>query len=134
MEGFMKNWGDASAGGVTSMDDFLEKFFPTVYRKEQATTTNNYCRFISQTLQLFTSSLYLAGAVASFLASTLTRSRGRKPTIFVGGVSFLCGAILNVAAQNLWMLILGRILLGVGIGFANQVGFNLQPLIFLQSD
>ncbi|CAM6087076.1 unnamed protein product [Calypogeia fissa] len=108
------------SGGVSSMDDFLEKFFPSVYTKEEAQATDNYCRFISQTLQLFTSSLYLAGAGASFFASALNRRSGRKPTIFFGGVSFLTGAILNGAAQNLIMLVIGRILLGVAIGFAAQ--------------
>lgn len=34
---------------------------------------------------------------------------------------FLAGSILNAAAQNLAMLIVGRILLGFGIGAANQV-------------
>jgi MFS family permease len=41
--------------------------------------------------------------------------------MLIAGLSFLCGATLNAAAQDLAMLILGRILLGVGVGFANQV-------------
>jgi MFS family permease len=35
-------------------------------------------------------------------------------------VTFLAGCMLNDAAQNVPMLILGCVLLGVGIGFANQ--------------
>jgi MFS family permease len=42
--------------------------------------------------------------------------------MFAGGVSFLAGAALNAAAQNVAMLIVGRILLGVGVGFAGLVG------------
>jgi MFS family permease len=38
-----------------------------------------------------------------------------------GGLLFCAGAIINGFAQAVWMLILGRILLGFGIGFANQV-------------
>ena len=37
-----------------------------------------------------------------------------------GGLWFLTGGILNAAAQNLTMLIIGRICLGFGIGNANQ--------------
>nr|QNC69514.1 sugar carrier protein [Annona sp. ZA-2020] len=37
-----------------------------------------------------------------------------------GGISFLVGAGLNAGAVNLSMLLLGRIMLGVGIGFGNQ--------------
>ena len=50
-----------------------------------------------------------------------TRARGRKPTMVIGGLFFLLGASLNAAAQNLAMLYAGRLCLGVGIGFANQV-------------
>ncbi|KAJ1406759.1 Sugar transporter, conserved site [Sesbania bispinosa] len=61
-----------------------------------------------------------AGLVASFFASSVTRAFGRKPSILVGGAAFLIGSALGGAALNIYMLILGRVLLGVGIGFANQ--------------
>ena len=41
--------------------------------------------------------------------------------MLIGGATFLVGAALNGAAVNVAMLILGRILLGIGVGFANQV-------------
>ena len=104
------------------MDSFLEKFFPEVYRKEKSDkSTNQYCKFDSQLLTTFTSSLYLAALVASFFAATVTRVFGRKWSMLGGGLTFLVGAALNGAAQNVLMLILGRILLGIGVGFANQV-------------
>lgn len=39
----------------------------------------------------------------------------------LAGVSYLAGAFLNAAAANIAMLIVGRVLLGAGIGFANSV-------------
>lgn len=104
------------------MDSFLEEFFPAVYRKKQRDNNNNkYCTFDSQVLTSFTSSLYLAALIASFFASTVTRVFGRRWSMLGGGITFLVGAALNGAAQNVLMLILGRILLGIGVGFANQV-------------
>nr|XP_027104361.1 hexose carrier protein HEX6-like [Coffea arabica] len=109
------------SGGVTSMESFLKKFFPDVYAKmEETTEVSNYCRFDSQLLTAFTSSLYVAGLVASFFASSFTRNFGRKPSILVGGASFFIGAVLGAAAFNVYILVLGRVLLGVGVGFANQ--------------
>ncbi|KAM0952413.1 putative major facilitator, sugar transporter, major facilitator superfamily [Dioscorea sansibarensis] len=109
------------SGGVTSMDSFLRKFFPSVYRKQQANqSTNQYCKFDSQLLTTFTSSLYLAALIASFFASTVTRVFGRKWSMLGGGVVFLVGAAINGAAKDVAMLIIGRILLGIGVGFANQ--------------
>ncbi|RZC61101.1 hypothetical protein C5167_022863 [Papaver somniferum] len=60
------------SGGVTSMDVFLKKFFPSVI------------------------------------------------SMIVGGVVFLIGSAVNGAAVNVAMLIIGRILLGIGVGYANQ--------------
>ncbi|MFQ6619283.1 hypothetical protein Gotur_001108 [Gossypium turneri] len=109
------------SGGVTSMEPFLKKFFPKVYTKmKQDTKINNYCKFDSQLLTSFTSSLYIAGLISSFLASPVTGAFGRKPSILIGGAAFLAGSALGGAAVNVYMLILGRVLLGVGVGFANQ--------------
>lgn len=108
------------SGGVTLMNSFLLKFFPGVYEKKQRVHENNYCKYNDQGLSSFTSSLYLAGLVASLIASPVTRTYGRRASIICGGVSFLIGATLNATAVNLAMLLMGRIMLGVGIGFGNQ--------------
>jgi MFS family permease len=102
------------------MDDFLGKFFPAVLRKKHEDKDSNYCKYDNQGLQLFTSSLYLAGLTATFFASYTTRRLGRRLTMLIAGVFFLVGVVFNGAAQNLAMLIVGRILLGCGVGFANQ--------------
>ncbi|KAK8583736.1 hypothetical protein V6N13_109132 [Hibiscus sabdariffa] len=108
-------------GGVTSMEPFLKKFFPKVYTKmKEDTNISNYCKFDSQLLTSFTSSLYIAGLLSSFFASPVTRAFGRKPSILIGGAAFLAGSALGAAALNVYMLIFGRVLLGVGVGFANQ--------------
>ncbi|AED97478.1 monosaccharide transporter [Arabidopsis thaliana] len=114
------------SGGVMSMGPFLKRFFPKVYklqeedRRRRGNSNNHYCLFNSQLLTSFTSSLYVSGLIATLLASSVTRSWGRKPSIFLGGVSFLAGAALGGSAQNVAMLIIARLLLGVGVGFANQ--------------
>jgi sugar porter (SP) family MFS transporter len=103
------------------MDSFLSEFFPSVYAQSKANKdTNQYCKFNSQLLTLFTSSLYLAALATSFVAASVTRIFGRKWSMFCGGITFLAGSALNGAATNLMMLIMGRLLLGVGVGFANQ--------------
>ncbi|XP_068645700.1 sugar transport protein 10-like [Aristolochia californica] len=110
------------SGGVTSMDVFLEEFFPSVFKKmkDASSKENQYCKFDSQLLTSFTSSLYIAGLVASFFASGVTRLLGRKVSMLFGGLIFLIGTAINALAVNVAMLIIGRLLLGVGIGFANQ--------------
>lgn len=118
--GLMFGYDVGISGGVTSMDDFLEKFFHKVYINKQKAKENAYCKYDNQGLQLFTSSLYLAGLIATFFASYTTRRFGRRPTMLIAGIFFLVGVTFNAAAQDLAMLIVGRLLLGCGVGFANQ--------------
>ncbi|XP_021740192.1 sugar transport protein 5 [Chenopodium quinoa] len=108
------------SGGVTTMVPFLRKFFPSILEKSGDVKTNKYCMYDSQALTSFTSSLYIAGLAASLVASRITAKFGRKFTMVLGGCTFLFGAAVNGAAQNIAMLIFGRILLGFGVGFTNQ--------------
>lgn len=103
------------------MQPFLHKFFPSILRKAAEAKTNIYCVYDSQVLTSFTSSLYIAGLAASLIASRLTAAIGRRNTMVIGGLTFLVGAAINGGAENIAMLILGRILLGFGVGFTNQV-------------
>ncbi|KAH9610685.1 hypothetical protein KSS87_003694 [Heliosperma pusillum] len=121
MGGLIFGYDIGISGGVTSMPMFLKRFFPDVFEKQNAdTSTNQYCKFDSVPLTLFTSSLYLAALLSSLVASTVTRKFGRRLSMLFGGLIFCAGAIINAGAQNVAMLIVGRILLGFGIGFANQ--------------
>ncbi|XP_062225081.1 hexose carrier protein HEX6-like [Phragmites australis] len=109
------------SGGVSSMDAFLRRFFPEVYqRMKGGKRVSNYCRFDSQLLTVFTSSLYLAGLITTFFASTITARCGRRPSMIVAGAAIIAGAALGGAAVDLSMVIFGRVLLGVGLGFGNQ--------------
>lgn len=118
--GLMFGYDIGISGGVTGMDDFLIKFFPRIYERKLHAAENNYCKYDDQMLQLFTSSLYLAALVSSFFASKACNVLGRKPTILMASTFFMAGAALSAAAQVGWMLILGRILFGVGVGFGNE--------------
>lgn len=44
--------------------------------------------------------------------------------MILGGAAFCIGAILCAFAQDLAMLIIGRVCLGAGVGFANQVSLS----------
>ncbi|KAK4440875.1 Sugar transport protein 8 [Sesamum alatum] len=118
--GLMFGYDIGISGGVTSMDDFLLKFFPSVYEKKHRAKENNYCKYDNQLLQLFTSSLYLSAVVCSWAASFCCKRFGRKRTMQMAAAFFLIGVVLNAAAVNIYMLIAGRICLGAGIGFGNQ--------------
>ncbi|XP_074272658.1 sugar transport protein 5-like [Silene latifolia] len=108
------------SGGVTMMVPFLQEFFPSILKNAANAETNMYCVYDSQLLTSFTSSLYIAGVIASVVASRVTATYGRKFTMVLGGCTFFLGALINGASINIAMLIIGRLLLGFGVGFTNQ--------------
>ncbi|MCO5551300.1 hypothetical protein L7F22_004799 [Adiantum nelumboides] len=89
----------------------LLKFYPSVYRKKQDVKEDNYCKYDNQVFQLYTSCLYMAALLATFIACSLTRKRGFRNTMLTAGIFFVVGTVLGVAAENLAMLMLGRPLL-----------------------
>lgn len=61
-------------GGVTSMNGFLNNYFPSVLEKQNTVNTvgNLYCQYDSQTLQLMTSVLFISGAICELTGTTGT--------------------------------------------------------------
>ncbi|KAL0388626.1 UNVERIFIED_CONTAM: Sugar transport protein 8 [Sesamum radiatum] len=118
--GLMFGYDIGISGGVTGMDEFLMKFFPKVHERKLHAHENNYCKYDDEMLQLFTSSLYIAALVASFFASKACSLFGRRPTILMASLFFIAGSIFCGAANAKWMLIFGRVLFGIGVGFGNE--------------
>ncbi|TVU40020.1 hypothetical protein EJB05_13465, partial [Eragrostis curvula] len=118
--GIIYGYDNGISGGVTQMESFLSLFFPEVLRGIKDANCNIYCKYDNQWLTAFTSSLFLAAAVSSLVASRITRRVGRQGIMLFGSALFLAGSIINLAAINISMLIIGRMLLGFGIGFTFQ--------------
>lgn len=119
------------SGGVTKMDPFLKKFFPSVLHSKQHAKVDRYCLFYSSKLTAYASSLYIAGIVSALMAGRLTTSTGRKGSLIIGGMVYLIGLSIHALAENLGMLVLGRILIGFGVGFSNQVCDITTLVLFL---
>jgi MFS family permease len=66
------------------------------------------------------------------VAAPITRLYGRKTSILIAGISFLIGVVLKTSAQNLAMLVLGRVLYGWGLGFSNQVSVKMLNFSWTQ--
>ena len=70
----------------------------------------------------FVVSLALAGSfIASLAAGPLQDKIGRKRTIIIADILFTAGAALMAAAPSLVILMIGRFVVGLGIGTASLV-------------
>ncbi|WOL19923.1 sugar transport protein 5-like [Canna indica] len=118
--GLIYGYDTGVSGGLTAMESFLKPFFPSVLRKMEDAKKDVFCKYDSPVLTAFTSSLYISAMVASLSAGRFTNAFGRQAVMLLGGATFFLGSALNAAAVNVAMLIIGRLLLGVGVGFSNQ--------------
>ncbi len=96
---------------------FAARFFPSTL---EGHASGPFCQFNDHVMHLFTSSLFLAGAVAALMGMWTCKRWGRKPTMMLGGVCFLAGTALVAAAYQTSQLVIGRVVLGFGVGFATQ--------------
>lgn len=70
----------------------------------------------------FVVSLAQAGAsIAALLAGPLQDKLGRKPVIMIADVFFTVGALIMALAPSVGVLMLGRFVVGVGVGMASLV-------------
>jgi SP family galactose:H+ symporter-like MFS transporter len=76
-----------------------------------------------------TSSALAGAAIGATVAGGLADRFGRKPVILVVAVIFFAGAIISAIATVLSVLVIGRVLVGIGIGVASM----LTPLYLAET-
>ena len=77
---------------------------------------------LSTHLQEFTISVVLIGCIAgSAVAGTIADTIGRRLTLLAAGVIFLIGALASAFTPNETILLVGRFVVGIGIGFSSVV-------------
>lgn len=75
--------------------------------------------------QLVVSMIFMGLAVGQLFFGPLSDSTGRKPAITAGLLTFMGGTILSMAAVNFPMLLLGRLLQGIGASAPRAVTLAL---------
>ena len=85
---------------------------------------------LSPGMQGLVAGIALVGAAAgAAVAGGLSDRFGRRAVILVTGIIFVLGSLVAALAPNLSILILGRLLVGVGIGVASM----LTPLYLAET-
>lgn len=81
----------------------------------------------SSTRSLITSILSAGTFIGAVLAGDLADWYGRRTTIIGGCVIFMIGVILQTAATGWKLLVAGRAIAGIGIGFVSAVIIMYVP-------
>ena len=63
----------------------------------------------------------IGAAIGSLFSGTISDKIGRKPVILIADALFTLGAILMAFAPTIWFLMIGRVVVGLGVGAAAQI-------------
>ncbi|KAM7497894.1 hypothetical protein LguiA_022308 [Lonicera macranthoides] len=106
---------------VLNVDDFLWDMFPSLREGNQHAHVNNKCKYMDHKQQFLSSSMSLI-SLPSFLASAfLCFKYERKSMIYLALLPFVIGIAMNAVASGKLMVLAGRAMLSIGVGFYSQV-------------
>lgn len=63
----------------------------------------------------------LAAWMFSIASGTISDRIGRKKVVIISSITFTVGSLLMGAAQDKWTLLVGRFIVGAGIGLASMI-------------
>lgn len=110
-------YNQAGIGGLITEEDWVETFpaIDTVNTKGEEKAKNS-------TLQGFTVAIFVLGALIGALSCSWTGDKfGRRNVIFGAAVLTLVGEILECASFSLAQFLVGRIILGAGVGMLSSI-------------
>lgn len=70
-------------------------------------------------IEIITSWVTLGALAGALVAGTLADELGRRRTIILAAVLFAGGAVIEAAAPGSWVLLVGRLVVGFGVGVAS---------------
>lgn len=80
--------------------------------------------------QLLVTMIFLGLGIGPLLFGPLSDATGRKPSIYLGLVIFMCASIMCIYAQSLEIMIAGRILQGIGLSAPRTISIAIIRDLF----
>ncbi|KAJ6021538.1 hypothetical protein N7540_007042 [Penicillium herquei] len=105
-------YNQSGLGSLVSLPDWV-KHFPEI----DTVNTTGYQESYNATIQGVVIATFTLGALPGCLSCSYTADKfGRRPVIFFGGLFALIGQILEASSSELAQMVVGRTILGAGIG------------------
>lgn len=82
----------------------------------------NYFNLTAVTIGLNTSSIWIGGCLAGMTFGRISDAIGRRPAMFFAALITVIAIVIQTAAQNIGMFVVGRILVGFGTSASGLTG------------
>lgn len=82
----------------------------------------DYFKLNPATTGLNTASVFIGGFFGPLVSGVIADRLGRRPAVFWGSALTFVGVLLQTAAQNIAMFVVGRIVLGFGSAISGVAG------------
>lgn len=110
-------YNQAGIGGLLTEDDWV-KTFPSI----DTVNTTGAQKSKNSTLQGFVVATFVVGAIIGSLSCSYTGDKfGRRNVIFAAAVCTLIGEVLEASSFGLAQFIVGRVIIGFGIGQLSSI-------------
>lgn len=111
-------------GGVLAMPYFINQYTGKPYLdKASPTYEDDKKAFVipASDQSLLTSILSLGTFLGALIAGDCADFTGRRTTIIIGCAIFIVGGILETASTGLGVMVAGRVICGLGVGFISAI-------------
>ncbi|XXG89142.1 hypothetical protein AAC387_Pa12g1216 [Persea americana] len=105
---------------VASMNSILSGY-DTAVMSGAILYIQDYMKISDTMSEILMGSINIYCLIGATVAGRISDWVGRRRTIFIAAVIFFVGALLMALASNFWVLMAGRFIAGIGVGFAFMI-------------
>jgi len=98
----------------------IDAVLPALFKVGESLNNAN-----STDLQLVITMIFLGLGFGQLIFGTLSDSLGRKPVVYLGVATFMLASFICIYAQSLEMMLLGRLLQGVGLSAPRTISIAI---------
>ena len=106
---------------IATIGGFLFGYDTSIIAGAQLYFENDWPHITDSQIAFIVSIALIGAAIGALFSGWLSDRFGRKPVIMVADVLFTAGSIVMAVAPTIAWLMVGRLIIGLGIGAASQI-------------
>jgi MFS transporter, SP family, solute carrier family 2 (myo-inositol transporter), member 13 len=108
-------------GSIAAIGGFLFGYDTSSIAGAQLYFTDTWPNITTSEIATIVSLALIGAAVGSLFSGYVSDLIGRKKVILFADVMFTMGSIIMAIADEIWILMIGRFIVGIGVGVAAQI-------------